>query len=487
MKDLLKKNGTRSVLATIISILIGLVAGSILVLIVGITSSDIGIKGAWEGIRLIVAGILNTGRDGAGNLSFGFNPQVLGNMLFNAVPLILCGLSVALAYKTGLFNIGASGQFLAGTCATLFVALSIPHGVLPQWLIWILAFLAGILAGALWGAIPGLLKAYLNINEVLACIMTNWIAANLVTWVFDVSNLKNMVEGTKTGYIYKTTYGLVNAGGDWVYRDGAGVWTPKLGLDKVFPGSQVNAGILIAIIIAVVVYIVLTKTTFGYELKACGSNRHAARYAGIKDKRSIVLSMALAGALAGSAASLYYLSGNTELYWSVYQKLPAEGFNGIAVAMLASCNPIACIFTGLFMAAVKQHGVQLSNLTAYNEYITDVIIAVIVYLSAFSLLIKTWISGARKKAPKAGTLLTYGILGLSFGLTFFLSFVGIILSAVGLSKAKTFVKDGNEMTKKARIGKILSIVGLVVSIVETVLFIVWAILVLVVFNKLGGA
>ena len=111
---------------------------------------------------------------------------------------------------------------------------------------WILAFLAGVLAGALWGAIPGLLKAYLNINEVLACIMTNWIAANLVTWVFDVSNLKNMVEGTKTGYIYKTTYGLVNASGDWVYRDGAGVWTPKLGLDKVFPGSQVNAGMSVA-------------------------------------------------------------------------------------------------------------------------------------------------------------------------------------------------------------------------------------------------
>ena len=129
--------------------------------------------------------------------------------------------------------------------------------------------------------------------------------------------------------------------------------------------------------------------------------RHAARYAGIRDKRSIVLSMAIAGVLAGSAAALYYLSGNTELYWSVYQKLPAEGFNGIAVAMLASCNPIACIFTGLFMSAIDLHGLQLANLTAYNEYITDVIIAVIVYLSAFSLLIKTWLSGRKKTAaPK---------------------------------------------------------------------------------------
>ncbi|MBQ1821755.1 MAG: ABC transporter permease [Clostridia bacterium] len=398
MKDLLKKNGTRSVLATIISILIGLFAGAILVLIVGLVSPRIGIKGAWDGIRLIVAGILCTGRE-AGSLTFGFNLQVIGDTLFTAVPLILCGLSVALAYKTGLFNIGASGQFLAGTCATLFVALSIPAGALPKFLIWILAFLAGVLAGAAWGAIPGLLKAFLNINEVLACIMTNWIAANLVTWMFDISNLKNLVEGTKTGYIYKTTYGLVNVNGQWMYQDGLGVATPKLGLDKLLPGSQVNAGILIAIVIAVIVYVILTKTTFGYELKACGANRHAARYAGIRDKNSIVYSMAIAGALAGSAAALYYLSGNTELSWEVYQKLPAEGFNGIAVAMLASCNPIACIFTGLFMAAVKQHGSQLSFLTSYNEYITDVIIAVIVYLSAFSLLIKTWIGG-RKKTKK---------------------------------------------------------------------------------------
>ena len=190
MNEFLKKNGTRSVLATVISILVGLIAGSILILIVGLSTKEIGISGAWEGIRLILAGTFSTGRTASGALSFGFNPQIIGNMLFRAVPLILCGLSVALAYKTGLFNIGASGQYLAGTCATLFVALSIPAGVLPQFMIWIFAFLAGILAGALWGAIPGMLKAFLNINEVLACIMTNWIAANLVTWMFDISNLK---------------------------------------------------------------------------------------------------------------------------------------------------------------------------------------------------------------------------------------------------------------------------------------------------------
>jgi simple sugar transport system permease protein len=379
-----QKDATRSVLASLLSILIGLVAGALVILIVGLCTKNITMKSAWEGVRLVFFGIFSTGRSAAGSLTFGFNPANVGNMLFRATPLILTGLSVAVAFKTGLFNIGAPGQYLAGTAATLFIALEIPSSVVAPGLIWLLAFLGGMLAGALWGAIPGLLKALLNINEVIACIMTNWIAANLVTWVFDISNLKNMVENTKSGYIYKTTFNNVQ--------------TPKMGLDKLFPGSQVNGGILIAIVLAILVYILLTKTTFGYELKACGANRFAAKYAGIHDKRSIVLSMAIAGALAGAAGSLYYLSGNTEFFWSTYQSLPDAGFNGIPVALLAVNNPIAVIFTGMFMSMLDIAGLQLTNLTAYNEYITDVIIAVIVYLSAFSLVIKNLLHGRRKKS-----------------------------------------------------------------------------------------
>jgi simple sugar transport system permease protein len=290
----------------------------------------------------------------------------------------MTGLSVAVANKTGLFNIGAPGQYLMGTMATLMIALSIPAGTLPGWIVWLLAFLGGMIAGGLWGAIPGALKALLNINEVLACIMTNWLAANVVTWAFDMSNFKNMVEGTKTGYVYKTTYGLTLVDGNWTYVDGNGIATSKMGLDLLFPGSQVNGGILIAIVLAILVYILLNKTTLGYELKACGSNRHAARYAGINDKRNIVLSMAIAGALAGAGASLYWLSGNTEFYWTTYQALPAAGFNGIPVALLAVNNPIGVVFTGIFMAMLNIVGQTLTGLTAYNEYITDVIISVIV-------------------------------------------------------------------------------------------------------------
>ena len=383
LTTLYNKDGTRTVLASILSILIGLAVGSIIVLIVGLTSSNLSGRSAWEGIRLVLFGILSTGRDAAGSLSFGFNPTSVGNMLFRATPLIMTGLSVAVAYKTGLFNIGAPGQYLMGTMASLMLALGIPSDVVPPALIWVIAFLGGMAAGAVWGAIPGLAKAYLNINEVLASIMTNWIAANLVTWAFDVSKFKNVVESTKSAYVYKTTFN--------------GVETPKFGLDELFPGSQVNGGIIIAILIAILMYVIMTKTTLGYQLKACGSNRHAARYAGIKDKRNIVLSMAIAGALAGGGAALYYLSGNTEFYWSTYQSLPDTGFNGIPVALLAANNPIGVIFTGIFMSMLDIAGVQLTALTPYNEYITDVIIATIVYLSAFSLVIKMLLNGRKKR------------------------------------------------------------------------------------------
>ena len=387
LSKLWQKDGTKSVLASLISILIGMAVGGVIILVVGVNNPNLGLPGAWEGIRLVFGGLFSTGRTAAGQLTFGFNSTNVGNMFFRATPLILTGLSVAVAFKTGLFNIGAPGQYLMGTAATLMLALGIPTEVVPAPLVWVIAFLGGMLAGALWGCIPGLVKAYLNINEVLACIMTNWIAANLVTWMFDGSDFRNLVENTKSGYIYKTSYN--------------GVQTAKLGLDKLFPGSQVNGGIIVAIVIAILVYILMNKTTLGYELKACGANRHAARYAGISDKRNIVLSMAIAGSLSGAAAALYYLSGNTEFFWSTYQSLPATGFNGIPVALLAASNPIGVIFTGCFMSMLDIVGLQLTNLTAYNEYITDVIIAVIVYLSAFSLVIKLWLSGRGKKHKAA--------------------------------------------------------------------------------------
>ncbi len=383
LPSLTSSEGSKSAAACVLSIAFGLFVGCVIILVVSIFDGDLTFKNAFEGVKLVLFGVFSQGRDEAGKLIFGFNTSNIGNLLFRATPVIMTGLSVALAFRSGLFNIGASGQYLVGTAATLIIALSLPTESLSPFSVWLLAFIGSLVAGALWGIVPGLLRAYFGVNEVLSCIMTNWIAANLVTWIFESSALRNSAQSGKIGYIMPTALN--------------GVATAKLGLDKLFPSSQVNGGIIIAVLSAVLVYILLTKTTLGFEMKICGSNRHAAHYAGIRQNRKIILAMALAGALSGGGAALYYLSGNTEFFWSTYQTLPKEGLNGIPVALLASNNPLAVIFTGCFMSFLGLAGQQLKTLTAFNEYITDIIIALIVYLSAFSLVIRQYLSSRKAK------------------------------------------------------------------------------------------
>lgn len=388
--DSRRADSLKTVASSLISILIGIIFGGVLLFIVSLFNSDtMSPATAWEGFRIVLAGIFNTGRDldAGGVLTFGFNSRLFGDMLFRATPLIMTGLSVALAYKTGLFNIGAPGQYLMGTMSAIVVALSLDTSKIPAGLVWILAFLTAAVAGALWGCIPGFFKAFLNVNEVITSIMTNWIAANLVTIIFDNSKFRNMTDYGKVGYTLKL--------------NSNGVASPKMGLDKLLGGSNANVGIVIAIVIAILIYIMISKTTFGYELKACGSNKFAAKYAGMNEKRNIVLSMAIAGALSGIGAALYYLQGDIEFFWNTSMTLPNEGFNGIPVALLAICNPIGTVFAGLFMAYLTISGNQLSAFTPYNEYMASIIVAVIVYLSAFSLFFKGLLDKKKKRADKS--------------------------------------------------------------------------------------
>lgn len=388
--DSRRADSLKTVASSLISILIGIIFGGVLLFIVSLFNSDtMSPTTAWEGFRIVLAGIFNTGRDldAGGVLTFGFNSRLFGDMLFRATPLIMTGLSVALAYKTGLFNIGAPGQYLMGTMSAIVVALSLDTSKIPAGLVWILAFLTAAVAGALWGCIPGFFKAFLNVNEVITSIMTNWIAANLVTIIFDNSKFRNMTDYGKVGYTLKL--------------NSNGVASPKMGLDKLLGGSNANVGIVIAIVIAIFIYIMINKTTFGFELKACGSNKFAAKYAGMNEKRNIVLSMAIAGALSGIGAALYYLQGDIEFFWNTSMTLPNEGFNGIPVALLAICNPIGTVFAGLFMAYLTISGNQLSAFTPYNEYMASIIVAVIVYLSAFSLFFKGLLDKKKKRADKS--------------------------------------------------------------------------------------
>ena len=218
---------------------------------------------------------------------------------------------MAVAFKTGLFNIGAPGQYLMGTMVTLMLALGIPSEVVPAWLIWIIAFVGGCLAGAVWGAIPGLLKAFLNINEVLACIMTNWIGSQPgYLDVRHVSNFKNVVENTKSGYIYKTTFN--------------GVATPKMGLDHLFPNSQVNMGIVIAILIAILDVHHHEQNHPG--LPAQGLRCQPPRCPVCRDSGQdgiLCCPWPLPARWPAAGASLYYLSGNTEFYL-VHLSVPAQ-------------------------------------------------------------------------------------------------------------------------------------------------------------------
>lgn len=380
-KPLVSPAGLRSVAASLLCILGGILVGFLVLVVLALLDPQISLHDALKGILIILGGPFSGGR----NAAFQF-----GNMLFQSTPLIFTGLSAAIAFRTGLFNIGAPGQYLMGAMASLIVALSIPTTQVPSAIVWILAFLAGIVAGGLWGAIPGLFKAYLGVNEVIVCIMSNWIAANVVSWVFAGSRYINYAE-TKVNFICKTT---VN-----------NVATPTLGLDQLFSSNSVTSyadiSIFIAIVVAGLLAVMLNKTVFGFELKACGYNRDAARYAGMNEKRNIVLSMAIAGALAGAGAALWCLNGHQDFKWETYQALPSDGFNGIPAALLAMNNPVGVIFSSIFLKYINIGGSNLRANTSFNEYVAQLIVAMIVYFSGFARYLIARMN-AKKARPEPG-------------------------------------------------------------------------------------
>ena len=385
MKNKNKKSsaGLKSLSASLLCIFGGIFVGFLVLVLLSVFNPRIGFAEAVRGILIVLGGPFS----GGGNSLFQF-----GNMLFNATPLILTGLSACIAFKTGLFNIGAPGQYLMGAMVTLIVSLSIPSTTVPSPVIWLLALICGTLAGALWGAIPGFFKAYLNVNEVIVCIMTNWIAANVVSWVFNGSKFINVAE-SKVNFIMKTE---VN-----------NIATATFGLDKIFSGGSVvsyaDASIFLAICVAIALYIVMNKTTFGYELKACGFNRDGAKYAGMNEKRNLLLAMAIAGGLAAMGASIWCLNGHQDFKWETYQTLPVDGFNGIPAALLAGNNPIGIIFTAIFLKYINVGGSNLAANTAFNEYVSQLMVAMIVYFSGFARYISMLLSTKKKSLQEIET------------------------------------------------------------------------------------
>ena len=344
--------GMISLVASLLSIAIGLLVGLMLLFIL---NADHALSGFSK--------ILTTGLASS---------EKLAKVLYQAMPLMMCGLSVAFAFKTGLFNIGAAGQYTMGAFSALAVAIALQQP-------WYIALLCAMVGGAILGAIPGICKALFNVNEVITSIMFNWVT------MYSVNLAINNIPMMLTNYWSKSTIKdrtapLADANPSAII--------PKGGLDVLMNSNYINIGIFIAIIVAIIVWVVLQKTVLGYELKACGYNRHASQYAGINAKRNIILSMVISGALAGLGGGLYYLSGTGQ--YTLLKALLGMGFNGIPVALLANSNPLGVIFSSLFVSYIQVGGDALQP--HFIKENIDIIIAAIIYLSAFALLMKGWIA-----------------------------------------------------------------------------------------------
>jgi simple sugar transport system permease protein len=275
----------------------------------------------------------------------------------------------------GLFNIGASGQYTMGMFFALYVGFM---WELPSGIHWIIAILAGMVGGMLWGFIPGIFKALLNVNEVITSIMFNYIGMYLVDMLIRGNGAMYVPTKTRTDYLPLSAQ------------------IPSLGIT----GSNVNFGIILAIMTAIILYIVLQKTTFGYELKATGFNKYASEYAGMKGKRNIMITMTIAGGLAGLGGAFAILapsviSGSSMTYEPI-NIIAANGFNGIAVALLGHSSPLGIIFSAVFISHIQRGG-TLTNLVGYKPEIIDVVIAVIIYFSAFAMIMNAALGNFVKK------------------------------------------------------------------------------------------
>ena len=370
-KSILKNPGVQSLLTSLLCILLGLFIGYLVLLLINPT-------GAWGAITNVMKNFL-TYSSAKAQLKY------LGNTLVRTAPLLMCSLSVLFVYKVGLFNIGAAGQYVAGACACLYAALYLHWHWLP-------CMLLAIAAGALLGVISGLLKSSFNVSEVISGIMLNWIALYITNML-----LTNVKEATSP-YTYQ------------LKAEGPQAILPQISLSKLLSGNQyVTIAIPIAIVCAVVIWVVLSKTLFGYELKATGNNPNAAKYCGMAEKRNIILTLAIGGALAGLGASLLYQTGY-EQWQCTYSSVPSMGFNGIAAAFLGGLSPIGSIFASFFIQHITAGGAYVDK-SLYCSQISDLISAIIIYLCSFVLFFKTvlnsWIARheekkARKAAQAAG-------------------------------------------------------------------------------------
>ena len=363
-KNILRSSGFQSLLASLVCVVLGLFIGYIVLLCINPA-------GAGEAISTVIKNFLTYNKTSS-------QLKYLGNTLVKTAPLLLCALSILFAYKVGLFNIGAAGQYVAGAGASIYAALA--------WQCpWYVCLLLAIAAGSLFGAVSGVLKAYCNVNEVISGIMLNWIGLYLVNML-----LTNVKEASSP-----YSYTLISHNSSAIL--------PSLGLGAFFGNNQyVTIAVPLAILSAVVIWVVLEKTKFGYELRATGNNKNAAKYCGMKEKQNIIVTLILGGALAGMGAALFYLTDIEQ--WSCAQSsVPGMGFNGIAAAFLGCLDPIGSLLSSFFIQHITNGGGYVDK-TMYCSQISDLISSIIIYLCGFVLFFKhfmnTRIAAAEERKAK---------------------------------------------------------------------------------------
>ena len=361
-KNIWKNNGIQSLLASLACVVLGMLLGYIVLLFI---NPD----GAGEAVATIIKNFLTYSRPET-------QAKYFGNTLVKTAPLLMCALAILFAYKVGLFNIGVAGQYCAGIAVSLYAALAWHWGWLP-------CMLLAMLGGAVLGTISGLLKSYCNVNEVISGIMLNWITLYLTNM------LLTKVKEDTSPYTYVLQHNNPSA------------VLPSLGLGRFFNNNQyVGLAIPLAVLIAIVVWVVLEKTRFGYELRATGNNKNAAKYCGMAEKRNIILTLAISGMLAAIGASMLYLTGYEQWQCST-SSVPGMGFNGIAAAFLGGLNPIGTILASFFIQHITAGGAYVDK-SMYCAQISDLISAIIIYLCGFVLFMKYAMNSAiARKEEKA--------------------------------------------------------------------------------------
>ena len=294
------------------------------------------------------------------------NAKSLSYSVVYATPLIILGLSVAFSFRTGVFNIGAEGQFVVGSMAACVVGILVPA---PAIVLVPLCVLVSAVAGAVWGMIVGILKVKWGINEVLSMIMFNWIAFYLSNYIAGLPAIKSdgNAEATKN------------------VQEAAMILLPKSVISKLGLCNSANWGIFVAILLSIFCYVVIEKTTLGFSLKAVGSNRDAAEYAGINVNRAVLTALGISGAMGGIAGAMNLLGMGQRI--SIFTAQEGYGFQGIIAALIGNSNPLGVFFGGLFYGAIKSGGSRLNLIGAPSE-VVNVIMGTVVFFIAISHIFK---------------------------------------------------------------------------------------------------